>query len=31
MRAQEVRVIDPEGNQIGIIPTKEALAAAAEY
>ncbi|MGD8762970.1 MAG: translation initiation factor IF-3 [Desulfobacteraceae bacterium] len=31
IRAQEVRVIDPEGNQIGIIPTKEALSAAAEY
>jgi translation initiation factor IF-3 len=24
-------VIDPDGNQIGIIPTKEALAAATEY
>jgi translation initiation factor IF-3 len=31
IRAKEVRVIDPEGKQIGIIPTKEALSAAAEY
>lgn len=30
IRAKEVRVIDPDGEQIGIIPTKEALAAAAD-
>jgi translation initiation factor IF-3 len=30
IRAKEVRVIDPDGEQIGIIPTKEALEAAAE-
>jgi len=30
IRAREVRVIDSEGNQVGIIPTKEALAAAAD-
>ncbi|MGD8880578.1 MAG: translation initiation factor IF-3 [Desulfobacterales bacterium] len=30
IRAREVRAIDSEGNQIGIIPTKEALAAAAD-
>ena len=31
IRAREVRVIDPDGNQIGIIPTPEALDAAAEH
>ncbi len=30
IRAREVRVIDPEGNQIGIISVQEALAAAAD-
>ena len=30
IRAKEVRVIDPDGEQIGIIPTKEALEAAAD-
>jgi translation initiation factor IF-3 len=30
IRAREVRVIDSEGNQVGIIPTKEALVAAAD-
>lgn len=30
IRAREVRVIDPEGKQIGIIPTPKALEAAAE-
>ena len=30
IRAREVRVIDPDGEQIGIIPIKEALAAAVE-
>ena len=30
IRAREVRVIDPDGQQIGIIPTKEALEAAAD-
>jgi translation initiation factor IF-3 len=28
IRAREVRVIDPEGNQIGILPTHQALATA---
>lgn len=31
IRAREVRVIDPDGNQIGIIPTYKALAAANEF
>lgn len=31
IRAREVRVIDPEGNQLGIIPLREALASAAEF
>lgn len=31
IRAKEVRVIDPDGNQIGIIPTNKALAAANEF
>ncbi|MEJ2098678.1 MAG: translation initiation factor IF-3 [Desulfobacterales bacterium] len=30
IRAREVRVIDPDGNQIGIIPTSKAIEAAAE-
>lgn len=31
IRAKEVRVIDPDGNQIGIIPTYKALAAAGDF
>ena len=31
IRAKEVRVIDPEGNQIGIMPTYKALATAADF
>jgi len=31
IRAKEVRVIDPDGNQIGIIPISRALSAAAEF
>ena len=31
IRAKEVRVIDPEGNQVGVIPTYRALATAADY
>ncbi|UCE56976.1 MAG: translation initiation factor IF-3 [Desulfobacterales bacterium] len=31
IRAKEVRVIDPDGKQIGIIATKEALATAADF
>ena len=31
IRAREVRVIDPDGNQVGIIPTTEALSAAEEH
>lgn len=31
IRSREVRVIDPDGTQIGIIPTQEALAAAADF
>ena len=31
IRAREVRVIDPDGNQIGIIPTIQALDTAAEF
>jgi len=31
IKAKEVRVIDPEGNQIGIIPLSRALSAAAEF
>lgn len=31
IKAKEVRVIDPEGNQIGIIPTHRALATAADF
>jgi len=31
IKAKEVRVIDPEGNQMGIIPLSRALSAAAEF
>lgn len=31
IRAKEVRVIDPDGNQLGVIPTQEALRAATEF
>lgn len=31
IRAKEVRVIDPEGNQLGILPTYRALAAASDF
>lgn len=31
IRAREVRVIDPDGNQVGVIPIDRALAAAAEF
>jgi translation initiation factor IF-3 len=31
IRAREVRVIDPDGNQIGIIPTHKALATAKDF
>lgn len=31
IRAKEVRVIDPDGNQLGVISTQEALRAAAEF
>ncbi|MBL7179617.1 MAG: translation initiation factor IF-3 [Desulfobacterales bacterium] len=31
IRAKEVRVIDPDGNQIGIIPTYKALATARDF
>jgi translation initiation factor IF-3 len=31
IRAREVRVIDPEGNQIGIVPIAQALQSAAEF
>ena len=31
IKANEVRVIDPDGNQVGIIPTDQALAAATEF
>ena len=31
IRAKEVRVIDPDGNQIGIIPTYKALAIAGDF
>lgn len=31
IRAREVRVIDPDGNQLGILPIREALAAASEF
>ncbi len=31
IRAREVRVIDPDGNQLGILGIREALAAASEF
>jgi translation initiation factor IF-3 len=31
IRAKEVRVIDPDGNQIGIIPTYKAIAVANDF
>jgi len=31
IRAREVRVIDPDGNQLGILAIREALAAASEF
>lgn len=31
IRAKEVRVIDPDGNQIGVVPTIKALATASEF
>lgn len=31
IRAREVRVIDPDGNQIGIVPTYKALATAGDF
>lgn len=31
IRAKEVRMIDPDGNQIGVIPIEQALAAAADF
>jgi translation initiation factor IF-3 len=31
IRAKEVRVIDPDGNQLGIIPTYKALATAGDF
>jgi translation initiation factor IF-3 len=31
IRAKEVRVIDPEGNQVGVVPITEALKSAAEF
>jgi translation initiation factor IF-3 len=31
IRVKDVRVIDPDGNQIGILPIREALAAASQY
>jgi translation initiation factor IF-3 len=31
IRAREVRLIDPDGTQIGIVPTKQALATANEF
>jgi len=31
IRAREVRVIDPEGNQLGVVPIEEALTAAAGF
>jgi len=31
IRAKEVRVIDPDGNQLGVIPTTEALRAALDF
>jgi translation initiation factor IF-3 len=31
IRAKEIRVIDPDGNQLGVIPTQEALKAAMDF
>jgi len=31
IRAKEVRVIDPDGNQVGIVPTYKALATAGDF
>lgn len=31
IRAREVRVIDPDGNQVGVIPIHQALAAAGDF
>ncbi len=31
IRAREVRMIDPDGNQLGVIPIDQALAAAADF
>lgn len=31
IRAREVRLIDPDGNQTGVVPIQQALEAAAEY
>jgi translation initiation factor IF-3 len=31
IRARQVRVIDPDGTQIGVIPTEQAIAAAVEF
>lgn len=31
IRAREVRVIDPDGNQLGVLPIREALSAASEF
>lgn len=31
IRAREVRVIDPEGNQLGVVPTQKALETAEEF
>ena len=31
IRAKEVRVIDPDGNQIGVVPTHKALAVAGDF
>lgn len=31
IREKEVRVIDPDGNQLGILPIKDALTAAADF
>ncbi|MDM8516049.1 translation initiation factor IF-3 [Desulfobacterales bacterium HSG16] len=31
MKAREVRVIDPDGNQLGVVPTHRALATAGDF
>ena len=31
IRAREVRLIDPDGNQVGVVPTNQALETAAEF